>query len=113
MTKRKARSSWSVILSGHRMKSGIKQDDFAKMLGLTQGIFSRYERGVTVPPLALLDNMCVILDLSSDERRTFIEEAHLAHAPAHVRSLVSSLRRQLQIYRALLAKHGIDAPAVP
>lgn len=82
------------------------------MLGVSQALVSRYERGKTIPPLELLSHMCEILDLTGDERSSFVEEACLAHAPDRVRGIVAELRAEVARSRRLLAKYDAQFPGL-
>lgn len=108
----KKNSPWPLLLRAHREKVRINQDDFAKRLGVSQALVSRYERGKTIPPLELLTVMCEILDLTGDERASFVEEACLAHAPDRVRAIVTELRAEVARSRRLLAKYDAQFPGL-
>lgn len=101
---------WSLLLCAHRKKAHINQDEFADRLRVSQGTVSNWERGESLPDLSLVADMSDALGLRGDDRRTFIEEAFLAHAPDRVRAIVADLRAEVDRCRTLLTQRGIDFP---
>jgi transcriptional regulator with XRE-family HTH domain len=101
-------SAWSSMLLAYRQKMRLNQDDLAKVLGVTQATVCNYESGSSLPPLQSLSDLCDLLEMRGEERRTFIEEGYLAHAPDRVRSLVADLRRRISRLEAMCTKHGLD-----
>ncbi len=83
-----------------------------KLLDTTQGVVSDYETGKLLPPLSRVSDIATLLDLSGDERRTFIEEANLAHAPETVRNMMQDLRAELRKAHRLLLQKGVDPPGL-
>lgn len=79
-----------------------------KLLDTTQGTVSDYETEKLLPPLSRVSDIADLLDLTGSERRTFVEEAHLAHAPETVRNMMQDLRVELARAHKLLLKRGID-----
>ena len=108
----KKRNSWAILFEGHRKRRGLNQDKMAKLLSTTQGTVSDYETGKLLPPTSRCSDIADLLDLTGDERRTFIEEAFLAHAPDRIRGLVADLRSEIARSRRLLAKYDAQFPGL-
>jgi transcriptional regulator with XRE-family HTH domain len=50
-----------------RKHKGLTQTDLANMLNTTKGTISNYETGVSSPSLEVLKDICIKLNISSDE----------------------------------------------
>lgn len=48
-------------------QSGIKQDELAKQVGVSQSMISHYLSGRKLPALDTLSKLCTILDLDANE----------------------------------------------
>jgi transcriptional regulator with XRE-family HTH domain len=84
------------LLAAYRVRAGLTQDDLARRTGFKQSAISDFEVGAVRPPLAKLADFCDALDIHTDERLRFIEEAYLAHAPDRVRAMVVDLRARVR-----------------
>lgn len=47
--------------------SGFKQKDLAKILSIDDSTMSRYIKGITLPSIDIVANLCKILDLDANE----------------------------------------------
>jgi hypothetical protein len=56
---------------------------------------NRVKRGERLPPLRAIELWADALGLAGPDRAAFIDAAHLAHAPEHVRKMVEELRAQI------------------
>jgi transcriptional regulator with XRE-family HTH domain len=90
------RTAWGKLLIFHRERQRMTGDDLSRIVGVAQRTISDYEMGVLRPPLAKLTDFCDALDIHTDERLRFIEEAYLAHAPDRVRAMVVDLRNRVR-----------------
>lgn len=59
-------STWNEKLKTARMEKGLSQQAVADRLGVTRGCYANYEQGTREPTIALLREICLILDLSAD-----------------------------------------------
>lgn len=60
------KSRVSYRLKDRRLALGLKQEDLARQLNLTQAQISKYERGESEPPADILYVLAKVLDTSSD-----------------------------------------------
>ncbi len=49
-----------------RISKELKQEEVARLLGITRGCYAHYEQGVREPSLDLLKKICDVLDVSAD-----------------------------------------------
>lgn len=49
-----------------RLSKGMLQRDISTHLRLTRETYSKYERGVTVPPLVVVEKLSLLYDVSAD-----------------------------------------------
>jgi transcriptional regulator with XRE-family HTH domain len=91
----------------------LTQVDMAKNIGVSQASVSDYLIGELKPPLHHLTAMADVLDLTGQERVTFFEEAHLAHAPERVRDIVADLRSEVARMAKLCRQNGINVTRLP
>lgn len=57
---------YNEVLKKERERKDITQKEFAKMLGLKQQQYARYEKGINLMPITLIKPICLILNISSD-----------------------------------------------
>lgn len=55
------------ILKRIRKENGYKQDQIAKILGVTKSCYSNYEQGIREPSIEIIKKLCVLFDISADE----------------------------------------------
>ncbi|MEA9531932.1 helix-turn-helix transcriptional regulator [Xanthomonas campestris pv. campestris] len=74
-----------------RQKLGLKQKNFAVMLGKSQGVVSRYEKGEVEPPGEVIMHCMHILGASED----------VSDRPQTLENLVQTLERALFLLRTM------------
>ena len=57
---------YNEVLKKERERKDITQTEFAKMLGLKQQQYARYEKGINVMPITYLKEICLYLNVSAD-----------------------------------------------
>jgi transcriptional regulator with XRE-family HTH domain len=96
------------MLLGHRLRCRRDQDELARCLGVSQATISNYEKGASLPPLDKISDLCGLLEIHGEERRSFVEEAYLAHAPDRIRALIADLRARVARLEAICVKYGLN-----
>lgn len=81
--------SIGMIISTNRQNRNMTQEEFAAKLGVTAQAVSRWERGLGMPDIALLEGICKILGISADillgtdnkivENNDFVMEKEIKH----------------------------------
>ncbi|MBS0559029.1 MAG: helix-turn-helix transcriptional regulator [Proteobacteria bacterium] len=94
---------WPAFLRAERNKRGISQRALAKALGVSFGLISQYESGVTKPPLTRLIDICGIFEIEADS--LFADggpfAGHLAQTAEEV-ALLSAWRKRPAEWRAMM-----------
>ena len=54
------------IIRGLREDRDLKQSDIAKLLGTTQQVYSRYEKGINEMPIRHIITLCKFYNVSTD-----------------------------------------------
>lgn len=54
------------IIRGLREDRDLKQSDIAKLLGTTQQVYSRYEKGINEMPIRHIITLCKFYNVSAD-----------------------------------------------
>lgn len=106
------RSAWTLILESHMRRQGITQSDIARNIGVSQATVSDYMIGDLKPPLRHLTTIADCLGLIGQERVTFIEEAHLCHAPDRLRDMVGDLRARIHKLERIVRENGLKTADV-
>lgn len=57
---------YAEIIRELREDRGLKQSDIASVLGTTQQVYSRYEKGINEMPIRHLITLCRFYDVRSD-----------------------------------------------
>ena len=55
------------IINSTRQNKGMTQEEFASRLGVTPQAVSKWERGLGMPDIALVEGICRILGISANE----------------------------------------------
>lgn len=93
-----------------RMNKGLKQGEFAEMIGLSsQQKLSQYEKGKVMPPLSVITDICKTFDVTYE---WLIEGAEIAESskqamyvvPETMGERISHLRRQSRLSQEEFAK---------
>lgn len=88
-------SAFGAYLSELLARRGLRQADFARLVGKAPGVVQFIRVGRRRPPLARLESWADALSLRGEERRRFLELGRLEHCPPEIRRLIVSLRRRL------------------
>mgnify|MGYP001584683006 CR=1 FL=1 len=59
-----------------REKRGVSQEHFANHIGLTQGMFSKMERGLSMPKLSFVVSAASVMGMSVSELFIEVEKLH-------------------------------------
>jgi len=57
----------SDTLRAARLRAGLKQKEVAHLIGISPGVYSRLERGRTLPSVPTLYRLCTVLEASPNE----------------------------------------------
>lgn len=60
-------NKFAKIISNSRQNKKLTQEEFASRLGVTPQAVSKWERGMGLPDISLIEGICSILSISSDE----------------------------------------------
>ena len=61
------KKSFGAFIKSKRTERGYSQKELAEMLFVTEGAVSKWERGVSYPDIALISDLCRVLEISEHE----------------------------------------------